>query len=269
MNSDLREKLLRDLEKSGFAAEMHAIQAIRHAGWQCSGSGSYFDRDESITRTIDVTAYKVARNSEVGAGEVAFEYHLFVEVKKAERPWVVFRQREDPKKIGDAWDNPYFTHNECTSLGNLTPILRQHSIRARLGWIGYGVHEAFKPPHDAGRWYSAAVTSCKAAYDYVRHDSFKYLKQSGHGMTFLAITHPVVIVDGPLISAELIGDGKPSLEEVSFAPFAFGFSTARYEAATYRVDLVTKDSIAAYLNILQERIDAIFIALYDAKRLAK
>lgn len=267
MDPDLHKKLLEDLEKSGFAAEMHAIQAIRQAGWNSSGSGIYFDRDESITRTIDITASRFARNYEIGDGGVLLEYHLFIEVKKTERPWVVFRQTEDSTKIGDAWNNPYVSHNESCPLDELTAQFFKHSIRAHLRWLGYAVHEAFKKPQEAGRWYSAAVTTCKAAYDYVRHESFQFMKKSGSRMSFLAITQPVVILDGPLISAELIGGDEPKLEEIHFAPLAFGFSTAHYEPATYRVDLVTQASIADYLKILDQRINAMFELMYDAKRL--
>jgi hypothetical protein len=109
MDADLHKKLLQDLEKSGFAAEMQTIRAIRNAGWNSSGSGIYFDRDQSITRAIDVTAFKAIHNSRVGAGGIHFEYHLFIEVKKTERPWVVFRHTEPENVYGDTWDNPYLS----------------------------------------------------------------------------------------------------------------------------------------------------------------
>lgn len=267
MDHDFKNKLLKDLEKSGFAAEMQTIQTIRQAGWQCSGAGSYFDRDTHITRTIDIQAYRVARNWEVGDGGVEFEYQLFIEVKKSERPWIVFRQKEEFTDLGDAWHNPYVSHNKAISLDKLTPSLRQHSIRSDLGWLGYGVHEAFKEPQDTGRWYGAAVTACKASYDYVRRESFKFLEKFEQKRSFLVITQPVVVLDGPLVSAELADDQQVTLEDVPFAPFEFQFSTANYEAETYRIDLVRISSLAEYLDIVKRRIDAIYIQLYDAKRL--
>ncbi|MBI5383247.1 MAG: hypothetical protein HZA90_01025 [Verrucomicrobia bacterium] len=267
MNDELKNKLLQDLEKSGFASEMQTMRTIRRAGWHCSGAGTYFDRDACKTRTIDVEAYSLARDWEVGDGGVEFEYHLFIEVKKAERPWIVFRQKEQYENSGDAWHNPYFSHNEALSLGKLVPALHKYSIRKDLGWLGYGVHEAFKEPQDTGRWYAAAVTACKAAYDYVRIDSFKFLEKSENKQTFLAITQPVVVLDGPLISAEIAEDQTVALEDVPFAPFEFEFSTACYEASNYRIDLVRITSLEAYLNVLKQRVEAIFTQLHDAKRL--
>lgn len=270
MDANLQKKLLQDLQKAGFATEMQTIRAIKNAGWESSGSGIYFDRDESITRTIDVKAFKAMHNSSVGAGGIHFEYHLFIEVKKAECPWVVFRQSEPQNAYGDTWDNPYVSHNEPIRLADLTPLLHEHSIRTKLGWVGYGVHEAFKKPNEGGRWYTAAVTTSKAVYDYVRQESFTFLKKSGPGTTYLILTHPIVVIDGsPLISAELVRNEDPNLEEIPFAPLKFAFSTTHYEAATYRIDLVTLKSITDYLKILNARMEAIFGALYDGKRLTK
>ena len=157
-------------------------------------------------------------------------------------------------------------HGESISFSDISELLRKHSIRAELGWLGYGVHEAFKEPTEVGRWYSAAVTVCKAAYDFVRGEWVEMLTDK---RSFLAITQPVVILDGPLISAEISDDDEVVLEEIAFAPLAFEFGTAKYEAANYRVDLVTTGGLSSYLEALQKRIDEIFGVLYDAKRLAQ
>jgi len=256
MNAELHAKILQDLQKSGFASEMRAIRAFRDAGWQCSGAGTYFDLDEGITRTIDLKAYELARDREIGDGGFEFEYELFVEVKKSERPWIVFRQAEISKGTGDAWENPFVSHHPACPLGELTPLLRQHSVRKKLGWMGYGVHESFKEPQDTGRWYAAAVSACKATYDFVRHEAFQHLDHMPK-RTFLMMTHPVVIIDGPLWSAELRDGEDPNLEEIEFAPFNFEFGTANYKQKTYRVDLVRLESLTNYLKTLKERIDAI------------
>src|SRR5437868_13854532 len=103
MTKDLRERLEKDLEKSGFAAEMRAIDAIRSEGWGTSGSGTYVDLDLKVTRSVDVKAYRVIRDSKI---EVALEYEIFGEVKKTERPWIVFR-REEEHPLGDGWHHQY------------------------------------------------------------------------------------------------------------------------------------------------------------------
>ncbi len=268
MEEHLYDKLGADLLKSGFASEMKAIQVTRDADWRCSGSGVYFDRDENITRSIDVRANRISRNWEIPGG-IDLEYHLFIEVKKSERPWVVFIEREDGKDIGDVFTNPRVCINPPIPLVDLTPILREHSIRSKLKWLGYGVHEAFKKPQDTGRWYAAAVTVCKAAYDYVRQDCFKFLEEYEKDRSCLFMTHPVVLVDGPLYSVELLDSGQLQFNEIEFAPFRFEFGTDRYENATYRVDLVQIGALAKFLGIIKERHDALFAELYDSKRIHK
>lgn len=264
MNKDLEKKLLEDLDKTGFGSEMRSIRAINAAGWTTNAGAAYFDHDASITRNIDVVAVKLARNFEL---ELFFEYHLFIEVKKSEKPWVVFREKDRFPDHGDAWNNPYFNRNAPVQLGDLTPKIRTYSIRNGLGWLGYGVHEAFKKPQDTGRWYGAAVTACKACYDYVRHESFSSLKDEPSGYPFLMLTHPVVVLDGPLTSAELNDEGEVTLEEIRWAPFEFEFSTEKYSAERYRVDLVSLDAIPEFLKILDKRVEEMFVELYDARRI--
>ena len=97
MDEELRNKLIKDLEKSGFASEMRVIQTIRDEGWESSGAGTYFDLDANITRTIDVKAYRLARNWEVGDGGVEFEYELFGEVKSTEGT-----RQQDRRRVGQS-----------------------------------------------------------------------------------------------------------------------------------------------------------------------
>ncbi len=237
---------------------MAAKRVLAEAGWQTGSVGTYFDRDGGITRTIDIAAYHLARDWEVGEEGLDFEYEVFVEVKKSERPWLVFREPEKLAGVGDAWHNPYFIHNLPCDSSELSPLLRKNSIRKELGWMGRGVHEAFKDPNDAGRWYTAAVTACKAAYGYVRLEAFTEFKKSKSKQAFLVLTQPVVVLDGQLLSVELDQQGELKIDEIPYAPLEFDFGTTMYDSASYRVDLVQLSSLARYLEIHRRRVATLF-----------
>ncbi len=88
MNAELHGKLTEDLKKSGYHAEMLAIQACIAAKWQCHGSFTYFDRDARTTRECDFTAVREwLESSDHGAGFQVVA-RLVGQVKKSESPWI-------------------------------------------------------------------------------------------------------------------------------------------------------------------------------------
>lgn len=267
MDAALKDKLLKDLQKAGFESEMRAIQAIKSADWDCEGSSAYFDKDESITRNVDAHA-SLTRGLYAFDDESAvsnFEYNLFIEVKKSERPWVVFK-RDAGTYMDRQGFYPKVMHGMTSAdfNGPIGTTFRNSSLTKQLGWQGYGVHEAFKEPQDAGRWYAAAVTACKACCNFFGDDEGKTIPTQDHWG--LAVAQPVVILDGPLIAAKINKSGDVELEEVSYAPFLFEFGTASYKRSQYRVDLVSLPAVAAYLKFCSLRVDTIFEALDSAAK---
>lgn len=191
------------------------------------------------------------------------EYHVFFEVKKSERPWVVFMDRKESSQVGDAYTNPHVEINCPIEFSDLSPVYDEHSIRSQLKWLGYGVHEAFKKPQEAGRWYSAAVTVCKAAHDYLKQEAFTHLaKYRPENSCFVFNAHPVVVIDGPLYGVELGNNNEFKFEKIELAPFLFEFGTDNYQKKTYRVDLVHIEAIPRFLKITEDRQNALYKRLY-------
>ena len=234
--------------------------AVAKAGWKSSGSSSYFDKDENITRSVDIHAYLCRNKFEAKDIKVGLEYHLLIEVKKSEQPWVVFI-KNDERYEKDAWSNPHLSVN-LDELSVLNPILAEYSIRRKLGWMARGLHESFKDPKLAGRWYAAAVTACKTTTGFFENEWVDLAKKN-RGRN-LYMTHPVVVIDGaPLIAAKSSIDGDTLLEEIPYAPFAFEFGTAKYKKRTYRVDLVTLGALPEFLDICRNKMELIYDELED------
>ena len=90
---------------------------------------------------------------------------MYAEVKKSEKPWVVFKNY--PKKYFDscAWNNIIdYINLPCKPI-HLSNSLAEHSLIKLNGWEGTGIHEAFKNPDQPSRWYGAFLSAIKAATD--------------------------------------------------------------------------------------------------------
>jgi hypothetical protein len=161
MDADFLKKVTEDLSTSGFASEMRAIQVFLRNRWRCSGNTSYYDRDEGKVREIDISAYLWQRCDLVDNRHVISYFFVVAEVKKSDKPWVVFREKVT--RPLDAWNN--LAH--CNWSDSLNPeiadAISEDSLLTMLGWRGYGIHESFKKPDQPSRWYSALVSVCKAS----------------------------------------------------------------------------------------------------------
>lgn len=266
MDEKFRNKIIKDLEKSGFGSEMRAIREFLSREWNCTGNFSYFDKDKQISREGDFNASRQRLEKLGSLNSVIFRFHIAGEVKKSDSPWIVFKESTGIY-LGDAWTNlTFFKQLPCSHV-QLTAQLSEHSLLAKTKWRGYGIHESFKKPDRSSRWYSSFVSSCKAA-EHILDRNREIIKSFGEisndafeKRPFLLFVKPVVILDGPLLSAEITSTGKISIKETDAAPFAFHFKTINYDRPHYSVDLVSLSALAKYIEESEKRQDAIFNAI--------
>ena len=82
------QKIIKDIEKSGFLTELKVGQKLSSKNWKVSFGETYLDYDEKKSREIDIQAYKVKNNKDVNFQLV---FTVFIEVKyEPKNPWVVF-----------------------------------------------------------------------------------------------------------------------------------------------------------------------------------
>jgi hypothetical protein len=247
VNEQFRDSLAQDLRKSGFYSEMMAVHACLAAEWRCRGSFTYFDKDERTTRECDFEAVRewVDPGNSLRLQVTA---RLLGQVKKSEKPWIVFMDRQ--LEIADGLDNIIYTNARNRQL--LAVALQQHSVFERNRWIGTGIHEAFKKPNDTSRWYSAFVSSCKAA-----ESAFDTAIAAPRPPTYFELVQPLVVLDGTLVAAELAVDGQPLLSPIDEAAFAFEYRSDAYERPHYYLDVVTLEGLPRYLDSVSRRMKAV------------
>ena len=207
MNEQFQASLRLDLRKSGFYSKMTAIHACMAAKWGCHGSFTYFDKDERATRECDFEAVRTWDELRADGTKIQVIARLVGQVKKSEKPWIVFMDRQlDHSRFADGLDNIIDTNTTHRQV--LSDVLQQRSAFTRKGWVGTGIHEAFKKPNDASRWYSAFVSACKAA-----ESSYEAALAVPRSDTYFEVIKPLVVLDGALIAAELSTDGELLLTE--------------------------------------------------------
>lgn len=256
MDEDFFSKIKQDLLKSGLGSELKAGKIFQENGWSISCGGAYYDKDQGKSREIDIVAH---HNASIKHDDKIIIYNSFLihaEIKKAEKPWIVFKSYPLAPFNSCAWNNIISAINLPTTATKLTFSLMPHSLIKKNGWIGTGIHEAFKNPDTPSRWYGAFLSAIKSSVDYYDSnapDANKITDDIMKNPTEIQFIQPLVVLDGKLITAELSIDNEMILEEVHSAAFRFEYKTKEYQNSSYRVDVVTMDGLKEYLSLATER----------------
>jgi hypothetical protein len=209
MDEELPRRIAEDLRKSGRASEMLAIDAFIRRGWICEGSSDFHDKDEDLSRELDIQAHRGLTRSLPSGGSVLFTLRIVGEVKKSEKPWVALRDQSLARKdLVDGWTNLTCKANLPDDLVALGTELSRHSLLESTGWRARAFHEAFKHPNAPEASYSACIVACKAAESVLETEDAVFGKL-GAGLAdsmFLTLVKPLVILDGLLFSATLGAD---------------------------------------------------------------
>lgn len=260
----LEEKVIEDLEKTGFGSVMRAMKILISRDWNVSGSPSYFDLDENKTRESDLVAHYTIYQYKDETKEICAQtfFQVVAEVKKSEKPWVIFKENpQNNWRLQEGWNSLVF----CNSLSKLrdsqilTNIILTSGLAYKLGWFGYGIHEAFKDPDKPSRWYPALVSVCKAGEYHLEANS----RNEEHYPYFFFVK-PLIILDGILMSASLDNNGTINTEKIDASMVELEFSTTNYKKRNrYTVDIVTIEYLEQYLEFCEQRNKNIFKELLN------
>jgi hypothetical protein len=234
--------------------------------WECHGSFTYYDKDEKTTRECDFESLTGAAGVRKQKGLIKIFVRLLGQVKKAERPWIVFKDRTfKPLDTIEAWDNIIYDLNLPLERSQLADILSQDSLISTNGWKASGVHEAFKKPNDASTWYSAFVSACKAAESAndAAVAAYQPFPNALSDEILFELIKPIVVFDGTLVAAEVDDGGDLELTEIESAAFRFEYRSESYQRQHYCLDLVTLRGLSDYLDLTVRRMKRVFDTLVE------
>jgi hypothetical protein len=258
MEDELLNKIRKDLEKSGLSSELKACKIFENNGWTISSGKSYFDKDEEKSREIDINGYhSYTLRHKDDEDKILFhnDIHISAEVKKSEKPWVFFKNSKQYPHVFPFCELVEYNliNKDDKYRFELESLLsNEYKNKFISKNVGHGIHEAFKNPNDSSRWYGACLTSIKSSLEEYEDNMGMSSKEFYNEFRIYNLFHPIIILDGKLISAELVKD-EISLEYINNATLEIDFGTKNYEHKSYRVEVVTLEGLTDYLNLLKER----------------
>jgi hypothetical protein len=264
MDDRLKQKLLKEIEKSGFSLEIAVLQKLWDAELIVFPNLRFIARDD---KPHEIDAFVMLRDD---VPESSWPYgpvglNLLVECKaSSEKPWIFFSESYDfiapvtglvdrLECASDIVEEPYKLLTGC----NNTALNKHHynsSVPMARTYL-----EAFG--RDAGKEIYQAVATIWAALDYYRGLFKSVTGRSDLRKMRTIFSHGVVVFRGTLVVAEKQGDSFQLSEQPhvilrttdcltdNYFPFRFSGETI--------IDVVREDYLEQYLSICQEDLRAI------------
>jgi len=98
MKESEEERIIRDLEESGYPLEITTSLTLESKGWDVINQGGYFDIEIPKWRTIDIIATKNVSMPEPSVYE-RLHITLIIECKKTRKPWVFWVRKKMGMRI--------------------------------------------------------------------------------------------------------------------------------------------------------------------------
>lgn len=199
MKRSLEEKIVEELQKTGFPTEIVSATVLEQHGWTVIHNPPYLDPNEKINREHDIYAYHTWV-PQAGERRYFLSAQLIIECKKSENPWVFFTMPSRGGyglslrvRSGERHGFPQRSNGVSRIDGDVETF---HHYFAS-GKVARTYHEPFKGREQAGRGPAiyAAVLAVTGATLF--HDP----GSDAEGVT--TISYPVIIFDGPLFEAQI------------------------------------------------------------------
>ncbi|HKY55154.1 MAG TPA: hypothetical protein VJM08_12645 [Anaerolineales bacterium] len=215
MNDELKQKLIAEINKSGFSHEIDIIQRLRAEELIVFPNLAYLDVEDK-PHEIDAYVGFTNYDEEKSLDEVAL--NLIVECKSSsDKPWVFFDDSEDALAILGLVDR-MVCFSDFEMKDTLTPLagcmntaLRGHHYNDSTIPVARTHLEAFGK--DSGKEIYQGITSLWYAIDYFK----RLFAKSTHNRTpqnkRISFIHPVIIFKGVMVAARKNNDDF-EIEEV-------------------------------------------------------
>lgn len=249
--NNLKAKLLKNLEETGYPVELKVDNILWEYGWRVEYHNAYyFDEDEQKGREVDIQAYNVAYSKKYGVG-VALA--LICQVKKSlKKPWVILSTEKSGEETGGYGRLHYTVGKINSNLLSFSEIERR-STTDQFTRIGRSYCEGFKSTNAKSVIFEALTTAVKASEYWLKRekeaiegDKTTSINNEGH-FRHVTFVDPVVILDGLLYEAYLDDDAQLRLNEIEHIPISFAYVSGGYSRSRYLVEIVTLNKLPTLL----------------------
>lgn len=255
--SDIKEKLIEDILKTGFPSELKAREIIESEDWHIYGSTYFIDQDEEKGREIDIQCHTSIQSDNKDEPHISVWTMLSIEVKKSTKPWVIFSSKRGKWEVGipSGFGLPHYSHNISNKILSYQDIMQKFPSFLETENIGRTAYVAFTKEENP-KIFSSILSSIKANIDWhktTENVGEDYSKTSIDLVFFM----PVIVLEGKLFEANLI-ESEMKVEEVSSFPLAFHYASPNYKPEPHLIDIVTMEALPEYLQSQKDWISNIF-----------
>lgn len=248
----LEERIIEELEKSGYPLEIKATLTLESRGWNVLNQEGYLDVETNKWRTIDIFATKTF---ELPNSPIYKKLHLClaIECKKIDNPWVFWirdkkRMRTfDPiiassliKLESNPWLHPLHITNLAHCFHYYLPRYSKVALISYEPFIKKGKSIIFEATRQVIKFL---------IYERKRTQDLLVIKKAVRDI--ISIAYPLIIVDGKLYEMEF-KDKRPKLIQSRYIQFLTSHGIPHPE--NFIIDIVKIDFIDNYLNLIEDEV---------------
>lgn len=259
-------KIRESIQRTGFSTELKTVQELLKQNWQTVHSTTYVDLDEGKSREIDALAVRRRTNAEP---YYSFGFHLVVEVKHSDNPWICFSSK--PSYSRSPWSIVHATNTRSpyskARNHDWLPMFSGHCalddyLRSDRILIGRAFHEIVNNDTDKRVGQDQGVKNrplaglrqvTKAARffaDQLQEERDLSVSRPIYSPS-IDVFHPVLVVDHELHEVHLDDTGAEVIEQQDWIPVEMTYSSPTTRKGiwgdSYFPDIVTLAAFPDYL----------------------
>jgi hypothetical protein len=248
--SDIKERLKREIEKSGYPLEIQLIYFLRNSNWVALPQDYYFDKELQLERQIDIMAtpfFKTWKKRNASLSPFIFNWFLAIECKKTNRNWVFFPISELVISCSGQYVDFLEAKTGMSLMDEIIPYRFGHYSDFREAAYVFTVFPKGKDE------IFEAKTQILKYISYQKNERILALKNSkGYNLEFW---FPIIVVDGSIWQAKISQNKVDDIEKVDHV-----LLKTRYKSSylgnpfSYTIDIVTKDQFPLLINRIKKDI---------------
>lgn len=260
MEKDFHDKIVEEINKSGFPLELEVLETLRNRRALTFSNVSFQDSHGNI-HEIDMFSIVSNEDNEWSIGPTGIQ--MIIECKKTEKyPWVFFEEPYNPINalgllfMADYSTDLKFNADSNPLVGCMNSPLSDHHYNSYLIPKSIIYFEAFKKPNEPTSIYKA-LNGIFHGRQYFK-DWFCDSNKSSEKTLRTFLNHYVIVIDGRLL---LASKGKASFEisepeQISLqAVDTVGQQNKILFGNQIIVDVVKKEYVSKYLDTVHHEAD--------------
>jgi hypothetical protein len=267
MSDELIDRILVEINKTGFPLELKVSHLLKSRGYYVNQSVYYMDQDENKARELDIKAINnktyLLNPEDIKPNSISNSIYirnwLVIECKKSEnKPWVFLSSDRDTYDDNDLIElllrnykeNIPFSYAEIAKIKSVHPF-------TKFSKVARSFFEAFKGSESSEAIFKALTTVVKSSLYFSRNDD----KED------IWILYPIVVFDGRMFDATINEIGEVSVLETEAVIFTYHYTT-HDDKRTITIPIIREDALSNFPKKLEESLD-VAAEIYKEKYLGK